>query len=290
MNIVSLKIGFYTCFALLAFAANSIFCRLALSDAAIDPSSFTAIRLLSGMIALTVILRLSHNRQQFSPKRFGARCVSALLLFIYALSFSYAYVTLETATGALVLFAAVQITMIVASVLMGHRLERLEWAGIFTAFTGFVYLVWPDLSSPSLSGFILMVISGVAWGGYTLAGKGSLEPLRDTCLNFLYTLPLLGVLIAIMYQNAALSSQGLILAILSGAIASGLGYTVWYMALKGLSITQAAVVQLTVPAIAALGGVLFASEVLSLRLLLSSLLILGGILAVIMAKRRMTVS
>jgi drug/metabolite transporter (DMT)-like permease len=160
----------------------------------------------------------------------------------------------------------------------------LEWGGVFSACAGFVYLVWPDLSSPSLSGFMLMAISGVAWGLYTLAGGGSNNPIGDTRLNFIYTLPLIAALLAVTYQSASLSGTGLILAILSGAIASGLGYTVWYLALKGLSITQAAVVQLTVPAIAALGGVFFAGEVLSLRLMLSSLLMMGGILAVIVAK------
>ena len=205
------------------------------------------------------------------------------MLFLYAGSFSFAYVSLATGTGALILFGAVQITMILSSVLRGNTLSKLEWLGVLVAFAGFVYLVMPGVGTPSLQGFILMTVSGVTWGFYTLAGKGSKNPLSDTAYNFFRTLPLVVVLIAVTFQYAALSTSGVILAVLSGGLASGAGYTIWYMALRGLSTTQAASVQLLVPVIAAIGGIVFANEALSLRVALSSLLILGGILAVVLA-------
>jgi len=276
-----MKTILYTVFALLAFAGNSVFCRLALSANEIDAASFTTIRLLSGIVVLAVILKIANLEVSNTSK---GSWKASFMLFIYALTFSYAYTTLETGTGALVLFASVQMTMIVASLFSGKKLHYLEWVGVLTAFSGFVYLVLPDLSTPSLTGFVLMAISGIAWGIYTLFGRASNNPLSDTAYNFLYTLPFVLILTAITFQQATLSWNGILLAVLSGGIASGIGYTIWYMAVGGLSITQAAVVQLLVPAIAAMGGILFADETLSYRLLLSSLIILGGILAVILGR------
>ena len=206
------------------------------------------------------------------------------MLFVYAATFSYAYISLDTGTGALILFCAVQMTMIVTSLCLGNRLRYIEWLGVATAFAGFVYLMLPSVGTPSLFGFMLMALSGIAWGFYTLAGQRSENPLRDTTYNFFRTVPFILLLLPFMAQPAALTYQGIILAVISGSIASGLGYTIWYLALKGLSTTQAAVVQLSVPLIAAIGGVVFTNEVFSIRMAISSLMILGGILVVVVGK------
>lgn len=276
-----IKTIIYTALALLAFAGNSVLCRLALADRSIDPASFTLVRLLSGVVVLVVILSLSKNNTVTSSKGSWA---SALMLFVYALAFSFAYLSLDTGTGALILFAAVQITMIIAGLISGTKLHYVEWLGMLLAFSGFVYLVGPSVSSPSLSGFILMTLSGIAWAFYTLGGRGSSNPLADTSYNFLRTLPFLIILLALTLQQAQWSQQGIVLAILSGGLASGIGYAIWYAALRGLSVTLAAVVQLLVPVIAAVGGVLFANEVISRQLMLASTMILGGILMVVLGR------
>lgn len=276
----------FTGFALTAFAANSVLCRLALGEKSIDAASFTSIRLLSGAVVLLLILKLSSlklsNKDNVAPSR--SNWISALMLFTYATAFSYAYITLDTGTGALILFGSVQITMILLSMLGGNRLHISEWAGVLVAFSGFVYLVLPGVSTPSLTGFVLMTVAGIAWGVYTLRGRGSENPLADTTQNFIRTLPLVIILALITLQQAQLTSTGVILAILSGAVASGIGYTIWYLALAGLSASQAAVVQLSVPVIAAFGGVIFVSEAISLRLTISSTMILGGILIVVLGR------
>ena len=266
--------------ALIAFAANSVLCRLALGNNSIDAASFTAIRLLSGVLVLLIILRIS-NKNNFSTK---GSWFSSIMLFLYAITFSYAYITLDTGTGALILFGSVQITMIMLSVFSGNKLHIAEWAGISIAFTGLVYLVLPGVSTPSFTGFLLMTVAGIAWGIYTLIGRGSTNPLADTAYNFLRTTPFVLILVAITIYNAHYSLDGIILAILSGAIASGMGYTIWYIALGGLTATQAAVVQLSVPVIAAFGGIIFVSEAITLRLTLSASAILGGILLVILGR------
>ena len=276
-----MKVILLTTLALLAFAGNSILCRLALGENAIDAASFTSIRLFSGVIVLLLLLKALQPR---STNVSTGSWKAAFMLFIYAIAFSFAYVSLDTGTGALILFASVQITMILIGLITGNRLYLFEWLGVIIAFSGFVYLVIPGVSAPSLTGFILMAAAGVAWGFYTLAGRGSKNPLSDTTYNFMRTLPLVVVLVAVTILNATFSWQGIVLAILSGGITSGIGYAIWYMALGGLSATQAAVLQLLVPVIAALGGVVFADEVLSMRLLLSSTMILGGILMVILGK------
>ncbi|TQV82661.1 DMT family transporter [Exilibacterium tricleocarpae] len=276
-----LKIVLCTTLALLAFAGNSILCRLALGTGTIDAASFTTIRLLSGIVVLAAILQITKaGNEQISKGSWRA----SFMLFLYAATFSFAYISLDTGTGALILFGSVQITMILASLISGNKLHYSEWIGMLTAFCGFVYLIMPGLATPSLMGFILMTVAGIAWGIYTLAGRGSKNPLSDTAHNFLRTLPFVAILVAATFQYANLSREGILLAVLSGGIASGLGYAVWYIALGGLLVTQAAVVQLIVPVIAAVGGVLFANEVISLRLLLSSIMILGGILTVILGK------
>jgi drug/metabolite transporter (DMT)-like permease len=278
-----LKIIAATTFALLAFAANSVLCRLALGENAIDPSSFTIIRLISGIIILMAVMQLTGKSNKIKSQSKGSWLAGGML-FIYAIAFSFGYVSLDTGTGALILFGAVQITMIMASVISGNKLHTSEWFGLVIAFSGFVYLIIPNLVTPSLMGFILMTISGIAWGLYTLIGRTSQNSLSDTAYNFLRTSPFVLVLIIFGLNNVHLTYQGVILAVLSGAIASGLGYFIWYIALRGLSVTQAAVVQLFVPIIAATGGVVFTDELITLRLIESSALVLGGILTVILGR------
>ena len=273
---------FATSLALIAFAANSILCRLSLDGQSIDAASFAIVRLLSGAVALAVICKtVSNNPPSSSEGRWSA----ALMLFLYATCFSFAYITLDTGTGALILFAAVQLTMIGVAVATGDRLHLMEWMGLLMAFSGFFYLVYPSVTTPSFAGFILMTLAGVAWGVYTLLGKGSRNPLSDTPRNFGFTLPLIIVLAAFTVQEAHLSPKGVLWAVLSGALASGAGYTIWYMALAGLSITQAATVQLMVPVLAAMGGWIFIGEAVSLRLAFSAAVILGGILLVMLGRR-----
>jgi drug/metabolite transporter (DMT)-like permease len=276
-----MKTILYTTLALLAFAGNSILCRLALGEDAIDAASFTAIRLLSGIIVLAIIMSMRQTSNKITSK---GSWKASFMLFLYAITFSYAYVSLETGVGALILFGTVQITIILVGLLSGNKLHFFEWLGVIVSFSGFVYLVMPGVTAPSLIGFILMSLAGIAWGFYTLAGKASVNPLSDTYYNFIRTLPLVIILVAATTQYSALSQKGILFAVLSGAIASGVGYTIWYAALRGLSTIQAAVVQLLVPVIAAVGGILFVDEVFSFRLALSSLMILSGILAVIIGR------
>ena len=290
------KTIFYTFLALTAFAANSVLCRLALEmridGPAIDAGSFTSIRLISGIVALLVILQLTKSSSKKAVEgklkdtiKTKGSWFAAAMLFIYAAGFSYAYISLETGTGALILFGVVQMTMIAVSIYSGNKLHYSEWLGVGLAFTGFVYLMLPGVSAPSLQGLVLMTLSGIAWGYYTLAGKGSKDPLGDTSSNFLRTLPFVVLLIVLNLDTVYLTDQGVYLAIASGAITSGMGYTIWYIALRSLQTMQAAVLQLLVPVIAAIGGVLFVEELLTTRIIVSALLILGGILLVVVGKK-----
>ncbi len=287
MNKHIIKISTLTAFALIAFAANSVLCRLALGEKAIDAASFTNIRLFSGAIVLLLILKLSSNQSQKSSK---GNWLSGLMLFLYAVTFSYAYITLDTGTGALILFGSVQITIILISIISGHRLTIYEWLGVTIAFSGFVYLILPGVSSPSLIGFSLMTVAGIAWGIYTLKGKESKNPLADTTFNFLRTIPFLMLLFVFTLQSSSYTIKGIILAIISGGITSGIGYTIWYMAIDGLTKIQTAVVQLLVPIIAAFGGVIFVAEKITVRLTLASFLVLGGILIVVLGRKKLLTS
>ena len=287
MQSTYIKIIASTVFALFAFAANSVFCRLALGDEAIDATSFTSVRLFSGIIVLFILMQFtSHVSKPQSSLKANAKgsWLAAIMLFTYAVTFSFGYISLDTGTGALILFGAVQITMILFNVISGSRLHYSEWLGLTCAFIGFVYLILPSITTPSLTGFILMSVSGMAWAFYTLLGRKSKHALSDTAFNFLRTLPFILILVLLSFNNLHISSNGFLLAVLSGAIASGIGYFVWYIALSGLSVTQAAVLQLFVPIIAALGGVIFTSESITLRLIESSILVLGGILLVILGR------
>ncbi|MCH7816623.1 MAG: DMT family transporter [Proteobacteria bacterium] len=267
--------------ALIAFAANSVLCRLALGNDAIDASSFTWIRLLSGAVVLFVIIATTGNMTEASTK---GSWTASCMLFLYAITFSYAYISLDTGTGALILFGSVQITMILWSLISGTRLHFTEWAGVAIAFVGFVYLILPGVTTPSTVGFLLMTLAGISWGIYTLKGRGSKYPLMDTAYNFLRTMPLVILLAIITVNNAHYSVEGILLAMVSGGITSGIGYTIWFIALGGLSSTQAAVLQLSVPVIAATGGVVLVSEAITFRLVISAALVLGGILVVVLGR------
>ncbi|NQY88798.1 MAG: DMT family transporter [Colwellia sp.] len=276
-----LKTSLLTGLALIAFAANSVLCRLALGNGAIDASSFTVIRLVSGAIALFIILSIKGSNQGVSSK---GSWTAGLMLFLYAITFSYAYLSVDTGTGALILFGSVQITMIMLSLISGTRLHLIEWSGVFIAFTGFIYLMLPNITTPSINGFILMTVAGISWGIYTLKGRSSKNPLMDTTYNFLRTIPFVALLAVFSMQNISYSTEGIVLALISGAITSGVGYTIWYIALGGLSSTQAAVIQLSVPVIAAIGGVVFVSEIITIRLVISATVVLSGILMVVLGK------
>jgi len=277
-----LKTSLLTSLALIAFAANSVLTKMALGKNAIDASGFTIIRLLSGAIILLIILRVSKNKTSSLKK---GSWFSSSMLFIYAIAFSFAYNSLDTGTGALILFGAVQITMITISTINGNRLHFTEWIGVIIAFLGFVYLILPGVTAPSTIGFVLMSVAGAAWGIYSLNGKSSKYPLMDTTYNFIRTIPLLIILVFIVYNNINYTKEGIWLAVISGGLTSGIGYTIWYTALGGLTATQAAVVQLLVPVIAAFGGVIFISEKITLRLGMASFMILGGILIVVIGKK-----
>jgi drug/metabolite transporter (DMT)-like permease len=287
------KTSLLTILALIAFAANSVLCRLALGNEAIDASSFTVIRLLSGAIALFIILIITgsfngSNKGSVKGTSSKGSWSASFALFLYAITFSYAYLSVDTGTGALLLFGSVQITMIMLSVISGTRLHIIEWSGVMVAFTGFIYLVLPNITTPSFNGFILMTVSGISWGIYTLKGRSSENPLMDTTYNFIRTIPLVVLLAVFTLQNIKISPEGMILALISGAITSGLGYTIWYIALRGLSSTQAAVIQLSVPVVAAIGGVLFVSETITMRLIISAVVVLTGILMVVLGKYHFT--
>ena len=277
-----MKAAFYTIFALVCFAFNSILCRLALREDEIDAPAFTVIRLVSGALVLFLILAFFGKKD---AEKSGANWLSAFFLFAYAICFSFAYLGLTAATGALILFGAVQLTMILFALLKGERPHRLEWIGLVLAFGGLVYLVLPGLEAPPVLSAALMIAAGIAWGFYTLRGRGSANPLADTAGNFARSVPFVVLAALPFFARFHLSPTGALLAVLSGAVASGLGYTVWYAALKYHTATRAAVLQLSVPAIAAAGGVAFLAESVSLRLLLASVLILGGIGLVIFGKK-----
>jgi len=265
-----------TSLAMLAFAGNSLLCRVALRDTGIDAASFTTIRLVSGALMLWLIVRISHGAHSGRGD-----WLSALALFVYAAGFSFAYVSLPAATGALLLFGAVQATMIGRGLWAGERLRNIQLAGFVLAVGGLVGLLLPGLSAPPLAGSLLMLSAGVAWGVYSLRGKGAIDPLGTTAGNFLRSVPITLALTVLLFSEMHADSAGAWYAVLSGAITSGIGYAIWYTALPALKAAQAATVQLSVPVIAALGGIAFLGELLSLRLVLASIAILGGIVLVI---------
>ncbi|MCH9648630.1 MAG: DMT family transporter [Deltaproteobacteria bacterium] len=274
------KILLATAASLVAFAANSLLARAALAQGAAGPASFTALRLVSGALVLYLVARWPSRRHSRESSGAGS-WLSAISLFIYAFAFSWAYLSLSAGTGALILFGAVQISMIGWGLKSGERPGLGQWLGLVLALAGLVYLLSPGIEAPDPLGALLMTLSGVTWGIYSLRGRGVQKPILATAGNFLRSVPLalaaLGIGMVLGGSQDPISSQGLILAIVSGAVTSGLGYVVWYGALAGLSATVAGVVQLAVPVLAALGGVFFLNEPLTLRLVVAGLVILAGI-------------
>lgn len=283
---------FFTALAMLAFAGNSLLCRVALKDTSIDAASFTSIRLVSGAITLWLIVKMRRRSQADVGQ---GNWISALALFVYAIAFSFAYVQLSAATGALLLFGAVQATMIGRGLWVGDKLGALQWAGFLLAVAGLAGLLLPGLSAPPMTSAAWMISAGVAWGVYSLRGKGAGDPTHVTAGNFIRAAPMAVLLSLVIFAGSrlggrigepALDTNGLLYAVASGAITSGIGYAIWYTALPALKATQAATVQLSVPVIAAFGGIVWLGESLSWRLVLASAAILGGIALVILEKRK----
>lgn len=269
-----------TSLAMLAFAVNSVLCRAALQHTAIDAGSFTSIRLMSGALMLWLIVAVRRGHYVGT-----GNWPSAFALFVYAAGFSFAYISLTAATGALLLFGAVQATMIGYGIWAGERLVGLQILGLAFAFSGLTVLMFPGLSAPPLTGSLLMIGAGVAWGVYSLRGKGAGDPTAVTAGNFVRALPFSLVLSIVTLNVASLDVAGVAYSIASGALASGMGYAIWYLALPSLTAISAATVQLSVPVIAAVGGIVFLNEPLSLRMILASVAILGGIAMVTIHKQ-----
>ena len=275
------RIFILTLAAMIAFAGNSLLCRLALKQTSIDAASFTFIRIFSGAAALWLIMKMRNA----AWKETGS-WPSALALFAYAAAFSFAYNSLSAGTGALLLFGAVQATMILWGLLKGERLHAIQIVGLVVALSGLVVLLLPGLSAPPLSGSILMLGAGVAWGVYSLRGKAEKNPAGATAGNFLRAVPFAAIVSLISLPSVSLDRAGIGYAVLSGAIASGLGYVIWYTALSGLKATTAATVQLSVPVLAATGGILLLGEPITFRYLVASIAVLGGIALVVLEKNR----
>jgi drug/metabolite transporter (DMT)-like permease len=276
----NLRIVICTVLALVAFAGNSLLCRAALAHTHIDAASFTTVRLLSGAVVLCCLVWLRR-----AARAGRGNWLSALALFAYAAGFSFSYLHLTAAAGALLLFGAVQTTMIGYGIWSGERLRWLQILGLVLACGGLVGLLLPGLSAPPLTGALLMLGAGAAWGIYSLRGRGGGDSLKVTAGNFARALPMALALSLLLATRMSLDPAGLGYAFLSGALTSGVGYAIWYTALPALKSTTAATVQLSVPILAAVGGVLFLGESLSLRLLLASVAIIGGIALVVLRGR-----
>jgi drug/metabolite transporter (DMT)-like permease len=284
-----IRVSILTLMAMIAFAGNSILCRLALKQTNIDPLTFTSVRLITGAFVLGILVRLPRSAPSLAQTGTG-NWGSSAALFIYAVCFSLAYVGLPTASGALILFGAVQASMILFGIWRGERLHGWQMLGLLLACAGLVVLLLPGLAAPAPVDAALMLAAGCAWGVYSLRGKAGGNPLHVTAGNFLRCVPLcllMSFLAALlMMDQIHIDQAGVVYAMVSGALASGIGYAIWYSALPGLPASTAASVQLSVPVIAALGGIIFLHETLSARLLLTSVAILGGIALVILGHRK----
>jgi drug/metabolite transporter (DMT)-like permease len=270
-----------TALAMLAFAGNSILCRIALRDTTIDPASFTGLRILTGALTLWLLLRLSRDRRSA-----GGDWLSAVALFVYAASFSFAYINLDAGAGALLLFGAVQLSMLVWGLLSGERFSAGQIAGLLLALSGLLILLLPGSRTPALEGALLMLLSGVAWGIYSLRGRAASNPLAATAGNFIKAVPFAAVLCLVMLGQQQWDAPGVVYALLSGALASGVGYAIWYAALPGLAAVQAASVQLSVPLLTAIAGAALLDEALTPTLIISGAAILGGIAMVLSIRHR----
>lgn len=268
---------------MIAFASNSLLCRAALKHTGIDAATFTCVRVLSGAIILWLIAGIRGG----AIWNAAGTWASGLALFVYAATFSFAYNTLSAGTGALLLFGAVQATMIFWGLRKGEQLDAIQIAGLIVALVGLVVLVFPGLSAPPLFGAVLMLSAGVAWGIYSLRGKGGENPIRATAGNFLRAVPFAALVSLSLLPSARLDYMGILYAVVSGAITSGLGYVIWYSALPALRATSAATVQLSVPVLTATGGILLLGEPITLRYIFASIAVLSGI-ALVAIKRRNT--
>jgi len=276
------RLALLTVLALFAFAGNSLLCRLALRGGGIDAASFTALRMASGALALALLDALRQQRVRANGNGDGDVVArgdwgSALALFAYAAAFSFAYLGLTAATGALLLFGAVQLTMLGRAFALGERLQPRQWLGLAAATSGLLVLLLPGLQAPPPLNAALMLAAGVAWGVYSLRGRGSRDPLGTTAGNFLRTLPLAAALLALGWSGAHFDRTGLLAALASGALASGVGYAFWYAALPFLKASTAGIVQLSVPVLAALGGIVLLAEPVGWRFALAAALTLGGV-------------
>lgn len=260
--------------ALIMFAANSLLCRMALGSGSVDAASYSTIRVVSGAIMLLLIVRA---RQRGLDAISHGSWRSAFYLFLYAVPFSFAYNGLITGTGALILFGCVQLTMLIAAWRSGERPSVAQWGGLVIALGGLVYLMFPGLRAPPALPALMMAVAGIAWGVYTLRGRGAGDPLLRTTGNFTRAVPLVALVSVIAWRSQAMDLNGVLLAVTSGAVASGLGYVAWYGALKHLTATRASVLQLLVPVLAAVAGVLVLSEPFGTRLGIATLLVLGGV-------------
>ena len=268
-----------TLLAMLGFAGNSLLCRVALKNGALDAATFTSVRLLAGALVLWLLVSVSARR-----RRPEGNWLSALALFAYAAAFSFAYVQLDTASGALLLFGAVQVGMLLAAWRRGERLGRVQTAGLVVVVGGLLVLLLPGASSPDPFAAVLMMGSGLAWALYSLRGQNTADPLAATAGNFLRATPLALLLSASLLDDSRWDAMGLFFAVLSGALASGICYAIWYSAVRGLNAVQAGTVQLSVPILAALGGSLLLAEPFTLRLAVVSVAVLGGVALVLRAK------
>jgi drug/metabolite transporter (DMT)-like permease len=278
---MKLKWILLTLLAMMAFAGNSLLCRLALKETGIDPTLFFATRLVSGALMLWLMMRLRTERSALEGS-----WRAALALFVYASGFAYAYVQIPAGTGALLLFASIQITMILYGLIKGDRLSQIQWLGVILALGGLIALMLPRVESPPLSSALLMIGAGVAWGAYSLLGRGARNPSAATAGNFIRSVPLalMALLAAFALGNIRVDNLGLLYALASGAITSGLGYVLWYAVLKHLNVTQAATVQLSVPVITAFAGALLLAEAITSLLVFSTLAILLGVSLVIFTR------
>jgi len=274
-----------TLLALLAFASNSLLTRLALGSGQIDAASFTGIRLLSGAVVLALLARSQAG--SWAPLR-GLGATGPLALFLYAAPFSFAYLRIGAAVGALVLFGVVQLTMIGYGVARGERPRPIAWAGLALAAAGLLILTVPSIARPDPLGVGLMAVAGVAWGVYSLAGRGASNALATNARSFLWSTPFALALVTVTPGIASWTGRGLVLAVVSGAVTSGIGYAIWYRALPKLTVTQAAVAQLSVPVIAALGAALVLGERLTVRFGVASAAVLGGVALVLASRSRPT--
>lgn len=273
-----------TLLALCAFAGNSVLCRWALAEFSMEPAQFTLLRLVSGAGALAVIVWIAQQKDPRGvvehPEK--ANWWGALWLLAYAYCFAYAYVGLATGVGALILFTAVQLSMLAIGAWRGTRYGVIEIVGIVLALSGFLYLVWPQFAEPFTAlAVVLMSLAGTAWGAYSTVGRGSRAPLSDTKTHFVRASLLSSPLWVIGFVHSNLLWPPVLLAVLSGVVTSAIGYALWFKVLPHLRVSTTAVGQLSVPLIAALGGFIFIDEALSFRFFIASAATLGGIALVI---------